>query len=87
MATVNVSRIAAALNLSEQRVQQLVKEGTSCSLTEKADKRSSEGAERRKEFTRAKVEALKPCIFCGKPADSKEDLFPRWILNGGKAAA
>ena len=22
-----------------------------------------------------------PCIFCGKPADSKEDLFPRWILR------
>src|SRR5438552_841106 len=25
--------------------------------------------------------ATKPCIFCGKPADSKEDLFPRWILK------
>jgi hypothetical protein len=24
---------------------------------------------------------MKPCIFCGKPADSKEDLFPRWILK------
>jgi hypothetical protein len=24
---------------------------------------------------------MKPCIFCGKPADSKEDLFPRWILR------
>jgi hypothetical protein len=24
---------------------------------------------------------MKPCIFCGKPADSKEDLFPRWILE------
>jgi hypothetical protein len=22
-----------------------------------------------------------PCIFCGNPADSKEDLFPRWILS------
>jgi hypothetical protein len=21
------------------------------------------------------------CIFCGNPADSKEDLFPRWILR------
>lgn len=21
------------------------------------------------------------CIFCGEPADSKEDLFPRWILK------
>jgi hypothetical protein len=21
------------------------------------------------------------CIFCGNPADSKEDLFPRWILK------
>ena len=25
--------------------------------------------------------AMKPCIFCGDPADSKEDLFPRWILR------
>src|SRR5271165_5135232 len=25
---------------------------------------------------------MKPCIFCSKPADSKEDLFPRWILKG-----
>jgi hypothetical protein len=25
--------------------------------------------------------AMKPCIFCGAPADSKEDLFPRWILK------
>jgi hypothetical protein len=24
---------------------------------------------------------MKPCIFCGNPADSKEDLFPRWILK------
>jgi hypothetical protein len=24
---------------------------------------------------------VKPCIFCGSPADSKEDLFPRWILK------
>lgn len=24
---------------------------------------------------------MRPCIFCGKPADSKEDLFPRWILK------
>lgn len=24
---------------------------------------------------------MKPCIFCDKPADSKEDLFPRWILS------
>jgi hypothetical protein len=24
---------------------------------------------------------VKPCIFCGDPADSKEDLFPRWILK------
>jgi hypothetical protein len=24
---------------------------------------------------------VKPCIFCGNPADSKEDLFPRWILK------
>jgi hypothetical protein len=24
---------------------------------------------------------VKPCIFCEKPADSKEDLFPRWILK------
>lgn len=24
---------------------------------------------------------MKPCIFCGAPADSKEDLFPRWILR------
>src|ERR1700691_1436157 len=24
---------------------------------------------------------MEPCIFCGKPADSKEDLFPRWILK------
>jgi hypothetical protein len=23
----------------------------------------------------------RPCIFCGFPADSKEDLFPRWILK------
>jgi hypothetical protein len=23
---------------------------------------------------------VEPCIFCGDPADSKEDLFPRWIL-------
>jgi hypothetical protein len=21
------------------------------------------------------------CIFCGNPADSREDLFPRWILR------
>ena len=25
--------------------------------------------------------ALDSCIFCGSPADSKEDLFPRWILR------
>lgn len=24
---------------------------------------------------------MKPCIFCGDPADSREDLFPRWILK------
>jgi len=24
---------------------------------------------------------MKPCIFCINPADSKEDLFPRWILK------
>ena len=24
---------------------------------------------------------MRPCIFCGSPADSKEDLFPRWILK------
>jgi hypothetical protein len=24
---------------------------------------------------------LPPCIFCGAPADSKEDLFPRWTLK------
>ncbi len=24
---------------------------------------------------------MAPCIFCGNPADSKEDLFPRWILK------
>lgn len=24
---------------------------------------------------------MKPCIFCGDLADSKEDLFPRWILR------
>jgi hypothetical protein len=24
---------------------------------------------------------MKPCIFCGNPADSNEDLFPRWILK------
>jgi hypothetical protein len=24
---------------------------------------------------------MQPCIFCGKPTDSKEDLFPRWILK------
>jgi hypothetical protein len=24
---------------------------------------------------------MKPCIFCGTPSDSKEDLFPRWILK------
>ena len=24
---------------------------------------------------------MKPCIFCGNPDDSKEDLFPRWILK------
>jgi hypothetical protein len=24
---------------------------------------------------------VKSCIFCGKPANSKEDLFPRWILR------
>lgn len=24
---------------------------------------------------------MEPCIFCGNPADSKEDLFPRWILK------
>jgi hypothetical protein len=24
---------------------------------------------------------MEPCIFCGNPADSKEDLFPRWILR------
>jgi hypothetical protein len=24
---------------------------------------------------------MDPCIFCGAPADSKEDLFPRWILK------
>jgi hypothetical protein len=25
--------------------------------------------------------AVDSCIFCGSPADSKEDLFPRWILE------
>ena len=30
---------------------------------------------------RAKVGAMEPCIFCSDPADSKEDLFPRWILK------
>jgi hypothetical protein len=24
---------------------------------------------------------MDPCIFCPNPADSKEDLFPRWILK------
>jgi hypothetical protein len=24
---------------------------------------------------------MRPCIFCSNPADSKEDLFPRWILK------
>jgi hypothetical protein len=24
---------------------------------------------------------MRPCIFCGNPADSKEDLFPRWVLR------
>jgi hypothetical protein len=24
---------------------------------------------------------MRSCIFCGKPADSKEDLFPRWFLQ------
>ena len=24
---------------------------------------------------------MKPCIFCDNPADSEEDLFPRWILK------
>lgn len=24
---------------------------------------------------------MRPCIFCYDPADSKEDLFPRWILK------
>jgi hypothetical protein len=24
---------------------------------------------------------MEPCIFCCNPADSKEDLFPRWILK------
>jgi hypothetical protein len=24
---------------------------------------------------------MESCIFCGNPADSKEDLFPRWILK------
>jgi hypothetical protein len=24
---------------------------------------------------------MEPCIFCGNHADSKEDLFPRWILK------
>ncbi len=24
---------------------------------------------------------MEPCIFCGNTADSKEDLFPRWILK------
>src|SRR5438309_7061435 len=24
---------------------------------------------------------MNPCIFCGNAADSKEDLFPRWILK------
>lgn len=24
---------------------------------------------------------MKPCVFCSNPADSKEDLFPRWILK------
>jgi len=24
---------------------------------------------------------MEPCIFCGSPADSKEDLFPRWVLK------
>jgi hypothetical protein len=24
---------------------------------------------------------MRACIFCGNPADSKEDLFPRWILK------
>jgi hypothetical protein len=24
---------------------------------------------------------MNPCIFCNAPADSKEDLFPRWILK------
>jgi hypothetical protein len=24
---------------------------------------------------------MEPCIFCPSPADSKEDLFPRWILR------
>ena len=30
---------------------------------------------------RAKFGTMKPCIFCGNLADSKEDLFPRWILK------
>jgi len=24
---------------------------------------------------------MKPYIFCDRPADSREDLFPRWILK------
>ena len=33
------------------------------------------------QFMRVRFDTMKPCIFCGDPADSKEDLFPRWILK------
>jgi hypothetical protein len=30
---------------------------------------------------RARFGSMKSCIFCGNSADSKENLFPRWILK------
>jgi hypothetical protein len=29
----------------------------------------------------SEIRATHSCIFCGKPPDSKEDLFPRWTLK------
>ena len=40
-----------------------------------------DGVDQRLRFIRARFGTMKACIFCGNPADSKEDLFPRWILK------
>lgn len=32
-------------------------------------------------FARARFDMMELCIFCGDEADSREDLFPRWILR------